>query len=176
MKYELTNKAREYASKCHSDVNHKYDGHPYSYHLESVFNKALLYLNLIPEEVHDVVLAACWCHDLIEDARQTYNDVRKVMGMDVAEIVFALTNEKGRYRKDRANSKYYDGIRNTAYADFVKICDRIANVESCISTKNEMIQMYIHEQSYFHQQMYNKKYDVMLNHLEDILQPHNNTF
>jgi hypothetical protein len=45
-----------------------------------------------------------------------------------AEIVYALTNEKGRTRHERAGEKYYKGIRETPYAPFVKLCDRLANV------------------------------------------------
>ena len=45
-----------------------------------------------------------------------------------AEIVYALTNEKGRTRAERANERYYEGIRTTPYAPFVKMCDRVANM------------------------------------------------
>ena len=37
-----------------------------------------------------------------------------------AEIVYALTNDKGRTRKERAGEHYYAGIRETPYAPFVK--------------------------------------------------------
>ena len=57
---------------------------------------------------------------------------RKLMDNDqallAAEIVYALTNEKGRTRAERANERYYEGIRQTPYAPFVKLCDRLANV------------------------------------------------
>ena len=45
-----------------------------------------------------------------------------------AEIVYALTNDKGRTRAERAGEKYFQGIRSTPYAPFVKLCDRLANV------------------------------------------------
>lgn len=170
MNADLIDIVSKYATSCHENTNHKYGDHSYSKHLQDVHEVAYNYRHLIPEEKHDLVFSACWCHDLIEDTRQTYNDISKVVGNEVAEIVFALTNEKGRYRKDRANGKYYEGIRATPYADFVKICDRIANVESCICEGNEMINMYIKEQPYFNQQLYNGKYASMLNYLDDILQ------
>jgi len=58
-------------------------------------------------------------HDSIEDARLTYNDVMKVarnmmteeQALMATEIVYALTNEKGRTRAERAGEKYYQGIR-----------------------------------------------------------------
>ncbi len=75
-------------------------------------------------------------HDSIEDARLTYNDVTSVARMVMeetqakmaAEIVYALTNEKGRTRAERANDKYYEGIRTTPYAPMCKMADRLANV------------------------------------------------
>ena len=75
-------------------------------------------------------------HDSIEDARLSYNDVmrqaRQLMTEEQAlmgvEIVYALTNDKGRTRAERAGEKYYKGIRETPYAPFVKLCDRLANV------------------------------------------------
>ena len=82
------------------------------------------------------IFFGCYYHDSIEDARLTYNDVvrtaRKWMTEEqaqmAAEIVYALTNEKGRTRAERAGEKYFQGIRATPYAPFVKLCDRLANV------------------------------------------------
>lgn len=88
------------------------------------------------EDVSAVMFGA-WFHDSIEDARLTYNDVRKrarSLGLDeaqafmAAEIVYALTNEKGRTRAERAGVKYYEGIRAVPYAPMVKLADRMANV------------------------------------------------
>ena len=68
---------------------------------------------------------------------KTYNDVRKrarSLGLDeaqafmAAEIVYALTNEKGRTRAERAGVKYYEGIRAVPYAPMVKLADRMANI------------------------------------------------
>ena len=75
-------------------------------------------------------------HDSIEDARLTYNDVLRLaktmlteeQALTATEIVYALTNDKGRTRAERAGEKYYQGIRETPYAPFVKLCDRLANV------------------------------------------------
>ena len=53
--------------------------------------------------------------------------------MLATEIVYALTNEKGRNRAERANEKYYEGIRETPYAPFVKLADRLANTSYAFS-------------------------------------------
>jgi hypothetical protein len=44
------------------------------------------------------------------------------------EIVYALTNDKGRTRAERAGEKYYRGIRETPYAPFTKLAYRLANI------------------------------------------------
>ena len=92
---------------------------------------------------------ATWGHDLIEDTRVSYNDVRNQLGQEAANIIYAVTNEKGKNRKERANAKYYEGIRNTPGAVFVKLCDRIANVRYGTITKSRMVEMYQKENEVF---------------------------
>jgi (p)ppGpp synthase/HD superfamily hydrolase len=142
-------KAREYANRCHSETNHLYDGQPYTVHLNMVVEAALNFIHLIPEEHREDVIAACWVHDVIEDCRQTYNDVKATTNEKVAEIAYALTNEKGKTRSERANLKYYDGICKTPYATFVKLCDRIANYTYSKNKGSRMAKMYEDEYSSF---------------------------
>lgn len=135
------------AAKIHADVNQTYGdcNLPYSYHINMVAYYTARYMNGVIEKEEDVlpVLFGAYFHDTIEDARLSYNDVKKIAReyMDegqafmAAEIVYALTNEKGRTRHERANSHYYEGIRNTKYAPLVKAADRLANYEFSKSGK-----------------------------------------
>ena len=143
-----------WAIEKHHSVNHMYDKNPYDVHLWSVFYTANIFIHYIPEEKKDVVIAACWLHDTIEDCRVTYNDIKQEFGEEIAEIVYALTNEKGRTRKDRANSRYYEGIRNCPFAGFVKICDRIANFKYSIENGSSMVLKYQQEADVFHAALY----------------------
>ena len=161
--------AKYYAICCHKNTNHLYDGQPYSVHLQSVVNYAEKFIELIPSEMRETVLCACWCHDVIEDTRQTYNDVNKELGEDVADIVYALTNEKGMNRKERANDKYYDGIRNTIFATFVKVCDRLANASYSKSCNSKMLYIYRKENREFVNYLYHSYYQQMFNELNEIL-------
>ena len=97
--YKFLEKVRIYAYKCHENRNQKYDGKPYSYHLDMVHDFALKYIHLIPEEFRHIVLASARTHDLIEDTGETYNDVKAVCGEVVADITYALTNEKSNFQK-----------------------------------------------------------------------------
>lgn len=127
------------AHTLHDSVNQKYDTvHPYSIHLDAVVQNVIDYAPTICTHEADVlpIYFAAYFHDSIEDARLTYNDVMKLarqlmtesQAYMATEIVYALTNEKGRTRAERANDKYYAGIRQTPYAPFVKLADRLANI------------------------------------------------
>lgn len=134
----------------HKITNHMYDKYSYEFHLGQVLDFAIKFHELEKSvKPEDLTLAALG-HDLIEDTRTSYNDVKDFLGEDVAEIVYALTNEKGRTRKDRANKKYYDGIRACKGAVFIKLCDRLANVEYTINSGNEkMLKVYREENPEF---------------------------
>lgn len=151
----------------HKNTNHNYDTYlPYEFHLRMVaqvyqdFNYLLDYdftyftgERIVRPDVEVSEGKAChlavWGHDLIEDTRVSYNDVKVHLGQEAADIVFAVTNEKGKNRKERANDKYYEGIRNTKGAVFVKLCDRIANVQYSKMTKSRMFEMYGKENQEF---------------------------
>jgi len=165
----LEHHAKNFSINCHISTNHFYDGLPYEFHLNMVVETAKKFINIIPREEHDYVLAACWAHDLIEDTRVTYNDLKSELGEEVAEIVFALTNEKGRNRKERANEKYYLGIRETKNAAFVKICDRIANVEYSKNQQDRMFNVYKNEFVDFEYWLYCNEYHEMFEYLYGLL-------
>ena len=163
---EIIKKAKLFAINAHFQVNHKYDGNEYFIHLQSVYKFAVKYQHLINPDILVNVLAACWLHDTIEDARLTYNDIKKDFGFDIAELVFALTNEKGRVRDDRANDKYYEEMREVEGAVFIKLCDRLANTEYSFNSKSGMIKKYKKEYPHFKHMLYNVSYDEMFIELE----------
>ena len=131
---------RRSAHDVHAAVNQFYgDGRPYAFHLDAVARLVDRYGAEVCRRADDVLplMFGAWFHDSIEDARLTYNDVHKralSLGLDgrqallATEIVYALTNDKGRTRAERAGGHYYAGIRATPYAPLVKMADRAANV------------------------------------------------
>lgn len=128
----------------HISTNHFYDkGVSYTVHLISVLSIGRSFIDWIEPAYHQDIELALLGHDLIEDTRVTYNDVKKVLGVFVADIIYAVTNEKGKNRAERANDKYYQGIRENRYAVFIKLCDRIANVKYSFNS------MYIKEHEHF---------------------------
>ena len=140
----IINEIRYDAHALHASVNHAYDRiRPYGFHLDMVVNWVRKYIEEVCESEQDVlpIYFAAFYHDSIEDARLSYNDVMKIAKelMDeeqaylATEIVYALTNEKGRNRAERANEKYFAGIREIPYAPFVKLADRLANTSYAFS-------------------------------------------
>ena len=136
---EAIEQIRQAAHELHRAVNQTYgQGLPYAVHLDMVANQVMSQGHEVCASEHDVLpmMFGAYFHDSIEDARQTYNDVTRLarQWMDdeqahmAAEIVYALTNDKGRTRAERAGERYYQGIRQTPYAPLVKLADRVANM------------------------------------------------
>ena len=167
---DITQAAREYAIKCHTDTNHFYDkDKPYEVHLTMVSLIAMKFSQLIPQGDFDEVIAGCWVHDVIEDCRQTYNDVSEATNRTVAGLAYALTNEKGRNRAERGSNKYYLDMILIPNAVFIKICDRIANVEYSKQSESPMLKMYAKEQDKFEGILYDERYRVMFEYLRALL-------
>lgn len=154
----------------HKSTNHQYDTYlPYEFHLRMVAEVANDFKHLLDDTkdyftgedyrgpmqdqvtLRTACLRSAWGHDLIEDCRVSYNDVKTELGQEAADIIYAVTNDKGKNRKERAGVKYYEGIRKTPGAVFVKLCDRIANVQYGKMTKSRMFEMYKNENSDFEQ-------------------------
>jgi (p)ppGpp synthase/HD superfamily hydrolase len=142
--------------KQHTETNHMYDTYlPYEFHLRMVKNVSKQFINEVPDSndgetsFRDNIILAAWGHDLIEDTRVSYNDVKDQLGQEAADIIYAVSNEKGKNRKERANEKYYEGIRNTKGAVFVKLADRIANVQYSKMSQSRMFEMYKKENDHF---------------------------
>ena len=104
---------RDAAFALHTSVGQTYSGQlPYSYHLGMVADAAMKYGAEVVTDEQDIlpVVFGAYYHDSIEDARLTYNDVTKVakqfmnesQAIMAAEVVYALTNDKGRTRAERA--------------------------------------------------------------------------
>lgn len=175
----------EWCYQQHKDTNHMYDRYlPYEFHLrmsEGVgeqfsyllddtleyytrkpltgFNDPRDHTNYMSEK--SAVKKALPGHDLIEDTRLTYNDVRDKLGYEAADIIYAVSNPKGRNRKERNSEEYYRGIRETRGAVFVKLCDRIANVQYSKMMGSRMFEMYLNENNAFLDGLFPEKTEAL---------------
>lgn len=139
-----------WAISQHEETNHKYDKIlPYSFHLAMVAMCATKYITLINEPYREDVICAAWGHDLIEDCRVTYNDVKNQMGEYTANIIYAVTNPKGKNRAERGNVQFYQEMHKVNGAIFVKLCDRLANASYSVLNGSRMADVYRTENDSF---------------------------
>lgn len=126
-------KAKMFAEIAHAGQTYN-DEVPYSHHVECVVD-VLARFGFTDVEMR----CAGYLHDSVEDTSRSYNDIKKRFGENVAELVYAVTNELGRNRKER-NEKTYPKIRGNDRATALKLADRIANVEYGLANggKNDM--------------------------------------
>lgn len=96
----MTNKERALlvAEKAHA--NQTYDIYPYIYHIRQVMG--------IAESLgyDESIIISCILHDVLEDTDISYNDIKKSFGIEVAEIVYNVTNELGRNRQESKMKTY----------------------------------------------------------------------
>ncbi|UYZ60096.1 phosphohydrolase [Hymenobacter latericus] len=148
MKHSINTRAQQYATAQHA--GQFYDGFPYTMHLEQVHAVCCNFTHLLPDlqDLHHA-FAGAWVHDVIEDCRVTYNDVKAATNEAVAEIAYLLATPKGRSRADRHCDAYYEEMSRNRLATFVKIADRIANAEYSRDMGSSMLNRYRSEQAHF---------------------------
>lgn len=129
-------RAKYYAELAHAGQIYNEEV-PYSVHLGQVV-EVLKRFGVADDDIY----CAAWLHDSIEDTRVSYNDIKDRFGENVAELVYAVTNERGRNRKER-NEKTYPKIYAAGDdAIILKLADRIANVEYGLSDGTGKSDMY----------------------------------
>lgn len=110
--------------------NQTYDGHPYYYHLEQV-------VDVLKEfgYTEDKYVISGYLHDADEDGNLTYQKIKRKFGEEIAEIVYCVTDENGRTRKEK-KKKTLPKTAGNRDAIIVKLADRIANCRG--GKKNDM--------------------------------------
>lgn len=140
---DIIQRARAFAEEWHGDQ--LYGEHPYIYHPEKA-RSVLLWMGDDQPEHH----AAMLLHDVIEDTRCPYRQVLDGFGRTVAELVWAVTDERGRTRFE-SHQKTYPKLVGLKGAIIIKLADRIANVEQCRKAPGgaQKLRMYAEEQMEF---------------------------
>lgn len=137
-----------YVSERHSnqpygDEKDEHGEFPYHVHLYQAANVARKY------GFSNAVYFALLGHDLLEDTFVSYNNVKKLMGEEAADIVYDVTDGKGKNRKEKHRHTYPE-IRKNPRAIEAKLCDRIANVSFGLATLNyDKMTMYVKEHDEF---------------------------
>lgn len=136
------NKAATLAIRAHG--GQMYGDKPYKYHLKKVYDNAVRYGGTIAARVAAVL------HDTLEDTRLSKEEIAKEFTPKVAHIVDLLTNQPSKEETFRR-------IRTDSTAVFVKLCDRLANVQE--GQKNDK---YRKEHQLFKEMLYTPgEYDTL---------------
>ena len=145
---------KDFAIKAHGDQ--KYGDEPYSKHLEDVVNIARCWMpnHIASDEIErGVLISAAWLHDVLEDTDVEYKELNHNFGNNIALLVWAVTDEPGKNRKER-KAKTLPKIRKFGPpAVFIKVCDRIANIGNC---SDSLYKMYSKEHEAFRNALYSK--------------------
>jgi (p)ppGpp synthase/HD superfamily hydrolase len=116
---------------------------PYVYHLMAVV-EVLRWYGIESEVLH----AAAWLHDAVEDTSLELGQIRDACGLEVADIVYRVTDESGTNRKER-KAKTYPKLARSVDAITIKLADRIANAEASLADNPGLLEMYRKEHSDF---------------------------
>lgn len=136
--------ARAFATTHHAAIGQvrKYTGEPYIHHPRAV-------VELVRSVSHtEVMLAAAWLHDTVEDTMATLGAIHAAFGSDVARMVEMLTDISIPEHGNRAQRKAIDRA-HTALASpdakTVKLADLIDNTRSVLDRDQEFAKVYIPE-------------------------------
>lgn len=126
---KLIRKAFDIALDAHKDQRRK-TGEPYIFHPIAV-------AKIVAEEIGlgATSIACALLHDVIEDSDYTYDDLRKIFGKKIADIVQGLTKISVMTNQNiSAQSENYRKLLLTLSEDFrvilVKIADRLHNMRT----------------------------------------------
>jgi len=151
--------ARMVAVLAHS--NQRYDEiFPYEKHLDDVVD------SLKRCGFSGKYIIAGYLHDTIEDDALSNNKIKKHFGLEVAEMVYCVTDELGRNRKKK-KAKTLPKTASNSQAIVIKLADRIANMEH-----GGKLDMYAEEHDEFKGALYHNTPDdakVMWDHIEILL-------
>ncbi len=117
---------------------------PYSFHLKNVVEVAKKFNQYIPKEDYNLIRVACAGHDLIEDARLSYNDIA-YHNQELADIIYLCTELRGKDRDERKPKEFYEQLATNKYAVFVKLCDFISNYLFSVYTQSSFAKTYSNE-------------------------------
>jgi (p)ppGpp synthase/HD superfamily hydrolase len=152
----------QFAMKAHS--GQMYGNLPYITHLSDVY-RVLLEFSITEEHV----LCAAWLHDVLEDTEYHYSEIVHITDEQTAEIVYCITDELGRNRKER-KEKTWPKLQSNNQAIIVKQADMIANIRQGMTEKSSKLKMYTREYPKFREYFEGHGSNNLWNELDTLLE------
>src|SRR5579863_1057472 len=98
-----------------------------------VLEVAHLAATAISEPDTNLIIAAL-LHDVVEDTAVTKQDVAERFGVDVADLVMELTDDKSLPKAERKRLQVVHAPTLSARAQVIKLSDKISNLRSILSS------------------------------------------
>lgn len=136
----LVQKAEAFSAVKHGQQRRKYDGAPYSAHLNAVV--AILKRHGVTEPV---VLAAAYLHDTVEKTDTSVREIIDLFGTDVARLVYWLTDDDCSDRNVRKLMSAWRLSRAPWEAKLIKLADLVENTRSIVEHDSEAAPRYMLE-------------------------------
>lgn len=148
LNYADAMRALRFAEQAHEGQFRKYTGEPYVTHCLDVMERLrALYAkhNLVAPEA---MLCAAALHDTVEDTDTSFQEITELFGIDVAGLVFWLTDITPKEWGNRATRKRLCAER-IGYAPLsakvIKFCDIASNTDSIVQHDPKFAAVYVPE-------------------------------
>ena len=159
----------KFALMSHHAVRQSYNGRPYYYHTKSVANTVLQFSILDSYDL-ELAYAGALFHDLLEDCHMyTYNDIKKIWGKEIADIVYACTELRGHNRKERHGEEYIKTLKESRIGLYDKLCDIISNMTNAKETGHSMFSKYKKEFKKTKEQLYTEEFKEIFDAMESLI-------
>jgi (p)ppGpp synthase/HD superfamily hydrolase len=143
---ELVRRAYAFAKAAHEAVGQlrKYTSDPYIVHPTEV-------ADIVQTVAHtEVMVAAALLHDTVEDTDASMDEIRRLFGHEVADLVEMLTDVSVPTDGNRAVRKAIDRghtARASAAGKTIKLADLISNTQSIVANDPGFARIYLGEKA-----------------------------
>lgn len=139
-------KAYRYAADAHGSIDHrrKYTNEPYIVHPVEVASLVAVYFS-----DHEMISAAL-LHDVVEDTPRTLDDIKREFGINIATLVYELTDISKSEDGNRATRKLKDKehiAKGSIRSHSIKLADLISNTKSIIEYDLDFARVYLEEKN-----------------------------
>ncbi|MBN9268139.1 MAG: phosphohydrolase [Alphaproteobacteria bacterium 64-6] len=151
--------ARGFASEKHRTQTRKYTNEPYVAHLDAV-------VGLLREQgiTEQNIVAAAYLHDTVEDTDTSLQDIMRIFGDEIAQLVYWLTDaERGNRRARMAMASWRLG-RAPWEAKLIKLADIIDNTRNMAESDPDFAPVFFREKREVLAEMAKNEGDRITNH------------
>ncbi len=127
----LVSRAADFAACAHVDQHRKGPAlEPYVNHLAEI----AVMLSVATDGLDQVLVAAGWLHDTVEDTDVTLADLEHHFGPEVAGVVAEVTDDKSLSRDERKRRSAMTIASKSRRAQFLKVADQASNIRALVTT------------------------------------------